>query len=341
MRFVVFGAGAIGGVIGARLHQSGHEVTLIARGAHYEAIRRDGLTLETPTERAVLEIAVADSPDAIDWTGEEVVLLAVKSQDTSGALLALRDAAPPHTPVVCMQNAVENERVALRLFEHVQGAVVMSPTGHTEPGIVQAYGTRMSGVIDVGRYPSGVDERSEAVAAALEESDFSSQARPDIMRFKYAKLISNLPNAVDAIVEPSPEADELGRQAQEEGRAVLSAARIDYAADDVNDVLARWKQLDVQPIAGRERAGSSTRQSLARGLSLETDYLNGEISLIGRLHGLPTPVNDALCRASSRAVRERWAPQTLPAAEVRLARNSMLPVEADASTGFTDGPVRR
>jgi 2-dehydropantoate 2-reductase len=328
MRFVVFGAGAIGGVVGARLHQSGHDVALIARGAHGEAIRQEGLTLETPNERAVLEIPVADAPDGLDWAGEEIVLLAVKSQDTAGALGALRDAAPLHTPVVCLQNAVENERVARRLFANVYGAVVMSPTAHLEPGVVQAYGTRMSGVIDVGHYPSGTDERADSIAQALEESDFSSRARPDIMRFKYAKLISNLPNAVDALVEPGPEADELSRLAQEEGRAVLSGAAIDFVADEVNDVQERWKRLALQPIAGRERAGSSTRQSLARGLPLETDYLNGEISLIGALHGLPTPVNDALCHASSCAVRERRAPQTLAAAEVLAAT-------------YSDGPVRR
>ena len=332
MRFVVFGAGAIGGVVGARLHQSGHEVALIARGAHYEAIRERGLTLETPTEQVVLEIPVAASPDGLDWNGDEVVLLAVKSQDTSGAISALRDCAPAQTAVVCLQNAVENERVALRLFENVYGAVVMSPTAHLEPGSVQAYGTWMTGVIDVGRYPSGVDERSQELAEALSASHFSAQARPDVMRFKYAKLISNLPNAVDAIVEAGPEADELTPLVQEEGRAVLSAARIEFVADEVNDVLARWKRLDIQPIAGRERAGSSTRQSVARGLPVETDYLNGEIVLLARTCGVPAPVNHALCELSARHVREGRAPNSVPAGEVLAAARE---------ANYTDGSVRR
>src|SRR5581483_10253715 len=99
MRFVVFGAGAIGGAVGARLHQSGHAVTLIARGAHLEAIRRDGLTLLTPVERAVLTLPVADGPGGVQWTGDEVVLLATKSQDTLRALTALRDAAGGAVPV--------------------------------------------------------------------------------------------------------------------------------------------------------------------------------------------------------------------------------------------------
>jgi 2-dehydropantoate 2-reductase len=316
MRFVVFGAGAIGGVVGARLHQSGHEVALIARGAHYEAIRDRGLTFETPAEQVVQEVAVVDSPGGVDWRGDEVVLLAVKSQDTNGALIALRDRAPAHTPVVCLQNGVENERVALRLCEKVYAAVVMSPTAHLAPGIVQAYGTWMTGVIDLGCYPAGVDDLSAEIAEALEASHFSSQPRPDIVRFKYAKLISNLPNAVDAIVEPGPQADDLSRVAQEEGRSVLDAAGIEFVADEDNDVLARWKRLDIQPIAGRERAGSSTRQSVVRGLPVETDYLNGEIVLLARWHGVPAPVNQALCELSARHVRERRAPNSVSPGEV-------------------------
>jgi 2-dehydropantoate 2-reductase len=334
VRFVVFGAGAIGGVVGACLHESGHEVALIARGEHGRAIRERGLTFERPGAAAVtLSIPVAPSPAELEFTGDEVVLLATKSQDTTGALTDLRGVAPTGTPVVCVQNAVENERVALRLFTNVYGAVVMAPTGHLEPGIVQAYGTRGVGVIDIGRYPEGMDEVCEQVAGALEASGFSSKPRPDIMRFKHAKLLANLGNAVDAICEPGDAASEVISLAKEEGRAALTAAGIEFVAEEVNDVQARWARLDVQPIEGRPRAGSSTRQSLVRGTpTVETDYLNGEIGLIGRLHRVPTPVNDALCELSDRHVRERREPGTLPAEEV-LAR---------ARAGhYADGPVRR
>ena len=333
MRFVVLGAGAIGGVAGAGLHRAGHDVTLIARGEHYRAIRDRGLTFDRPGESVTLEIPVADSPAALEWDGEEVVLIATKSQDTAGALIDLRAAAPIAAPLVCLQNGVENERIALRLRPNVYGAVVMMPTAHLDPGVVQAYGTRGVGVIDLGRYPSGTDSVSDAVAGAFNDAGISSQARPDIMRFKYAKLINNLLNAVDAIVEPGPSGEELIRAAQEEGRAALTAAGIEFVAEDVNDVHARWERLDVQPIAGRPRAGSSTRQSLARGApSLETDYLNGEISLIGRLHGVPTPVNDTLCVLSDRHLRERRPPQTLPAEVV---------LEQARARDYADGPVRR
>jgi 2-dehydropantoate 2-reductase len=334
MRFVIFGAGAIGGVVGAKLHQAGFDVALIARGAHYRAIRDHGLTLEQPHATAAhLQIPVSDAPGAREWSGEEIVMLATKGQDTMGALADLKAAAPMSTPVVCLQNGVENERTALRLFANVYGAVVMCPTAHLEPGIVQAYGTRGTGVIDVGRYPNGLDPLCEEIANALAASDFSSMARPDIMRFKHAKLLGNLANAVDAICEPGPAAGEVIELAREEGEAALTAAGIEFVADDVNDVARRWAQLDVQPIAGRERAGSSTRQSIVRGApTVETEYLNGEIALVGRLHGVATPVNDALCELSARHVRERRAPQTVPAGEVLdLAR----------SGDYADGSVRR
>ena len=127
MRFVIFGAGAIGGVLGARLHQSGREVALLARGAHYEAIARDGLRLETPEEDVVLEIPVYPDPGALSWGADDVVLVCTKTQDTAGALVALAAAASADVPVFCVQNGVENERLALRIFRDVYGALVMAP----------------------------------------------------------------------------------------------------------------------------------------------------------------------------------------------------------------------
>jgi 2-dehydropantoate 2-reductase len=199
MRFVIFGAGAIGGVVGARLHQSGYDVALIARGAHHDAIAAGGLILETPVDTTVHRIPVAKNPAALGITDDDVVLLAVKSQDTKGALEDLRDAAPHGVPVVLLQNGVENERTALRILPEVYGGVVLSPTAHLEPGIVQAFGTGTTGKIDVGRFPHGVDDTVTAVTGALSASRFQSLPNPDIMSAKYAKLIDNLANAAQAV----------------------------------------------------------------------------------------------------------------------------------------------
>lgn len=320
MRFVIFGAGAIGGVIGARLHQSGREVVLIARGAHHDAILAGGLRFETPLERVTLPIEVVSGPSAIAFTTEDVVLLCTKTQDSQAALDALRDAAPAATPIVCMQNGVENERIALRRFSDVYGAVVMCPTAHLEPGVVQSYGARLAGELDIGRYPSGIDHRCEAICEALSESRFGSSPSADIMRDKYAKLIRNLGNAVDLICRRGEDSEQLGRLVEAEGRAVLRAAGIEFESEGVSDIAARWARWGVAPIDGRPRAGGSTWQSVARGAgSVETDYLNGEIVLLGRQLGLPTPVNALLQELSRETVRERHDPGWMPAADV-LAR---------------------
>src|SRR4029078_7465211 len=94
MRFVVYGAGAIGGAIGGRLFEHGHDVVLIARGAHYEAIRDRGLRIQSPDDDATLEIPVVDHPAQLDLTADDAIFLAMKSQDTLGACAALTACAP-------------------------------------------------------------------------------------------------------------------------------------------------------------------------------------------------------------------------------------------------------
>ncbi|MGH2858271.1 MAG: ketopantoate reductase family protein [Solirubrobacteraceae bacterium] len=317
MRFVIFGAGAIGGVLGARLHQAGFDVTLIARGEHLHTLRRDGLTVVTPAQRTVLRPAVAAGPDEVDWSGDEIVLLAIKSQDTLGALTALRDAAGTGVPVVCMQNGVENERLALRFFADVYAAAVMVPAAHLQPGTVESYAARITGMIDVARYPDGTDERCEQLRAALQRSGFEARVVPDVMRLKHAKLLLNLRNAVEALFAPGDEREELFELARAEGRAALTAAGTEFVDDDVSDVRGRWERMGVSEIDGRARAGSSTWQSLARRTgALETDYLNGEIVLAGRLYGVPTPVNETLCRLAAGAARGAAEPGSLAAQDV-------------------------
>ena len=252
MRFVIYGAGAVGGVLGARLHQSGHDVMLIARGAHHDAIAQDGLRFYTPDERMTLPIPVARDPATASIGPQDVVILATKGQDTRPALLALRAAAPSGgVPVVCMQNGVENERIALRLFADVYGAVVMMPTGHLEPGLVLAYAREPTGMLDVGRFPDGVDDRSVAICEAIASSLFDSTPRPDIMRLKYAKLLLNVANAVSAIcgteqsaaAEQGEGAAELGKRARAEAAAVLEAAGIPHHDDEVSDIRRTWGSL--------------------------------------------------------------------------------------------------
>ena len=225
----MFGAGGIGGVVGARLAQHGHDVVLIARGAHRDAIRERGLTIEDPAGTEVLDLPVTGSPAEAGITGDDVVLLAMKSQDTGAAVRDLAESAPTSTPVFCFQNGVENERVALRSFERVYGCAVLCPTASLRPGVVQAFSAPTTGIFDVGRFPTGSDDVAAAVAAAIDSSAMKSVARDDIMRWKYRKLVTNLGNAIEAVCGPSSRGGELTELVAAEAESVLDAAGIDRA----------------------------------------------------------------------------------------------------------------
>jgi 2-dehydropantoate 2-reductase len=318
MRVVVFGAGAIGGVVGARLFQHGVDVTLVARGAHAEALA-SGLVLETPDETVTLSIPVVTDAAALSWTEDTVVLLGVKGQDTEEALTQLVTVAPQETPIVCMQNGVENERRVLRRFPRTYAMCVLCPASHLRPGVIVAHSAPVTGLFDLGRYPSGVDDVAEAIAEALQASTFESLPRPDIMRWKYRKLIMNLTNAIEALSGPEGRESALAREARREGEAVLQAAGVAVASVE-EDRARRADLLAYRPTPSGTRGGGSSWQSLERGTgSIEAEFLNGEIVLLGALHGQDTPVNRRLMVLALQAAADRlpagsWSIDALTAA---------------------------
>ena len=136
------------------------------------------------------------------------------------------------------------------------------------------------------------------------------------MRWKYAKLLNNLGNAVDALCGPHADARELQQLARAEGAACLDAAGIDAVSRD-EDAARRGDRFQWGGAAASSRPGASSWQSLARGTgSIEADYLNGEIVLLGRLHGVATPVNELLQHVAARAAREGTAPGTISPEEL-------------------------
>jgi 2-dehydropantoate 2-reductase len=314
MRFVMYGAGAIGGAIGGRLAQHGHEVVLIARGAHFEALRDRGLRLVDPDRDAAVSVPAVDHPDSIDWKPDDAVILAMKTQDTEAALAALPTEVD--LAIVCAQNGVENERLALRRFGRVYAMCVMLPSTHLEPGVVAVASAPITGLLDLGCYPHGTDDTATQIAAALERSTFESVPRSDIMRWKYTKLLMNLGNSVEALCRRDDDAVELSRRARREGASVLRAAGIDLASQN-EDAERRGDRLQQRPINGAARGGGSSWQSLRRGTgSIESDYLNGEIVLLGRLHGVPTPVNAVLQQEANAAARAGIEPQSRRASDL-------------------------
>ncbi|HEY8173953.1 MAG TPA: 2-dehydropantoate 2-reductase N-terminal domain-containing protein [Dehalococcoidia bacterium] len=325
MRYVVYGAGAIGGIIGARLHEAGHDAALICRGAHLDAVRDRGITIRTPDAEVTIAVPAVGRPGDLNFTRDDVVFLAMKTQDTDAALRELVAVSPPDIAVICAQNGVANERLALRRFSRVYGMLVMMPGTLLDPGIVLNHASNAWGVLDAGCYPTGTDALIARVTADLTAAGFSSRTEPSIMRWKYAKLLSNLNNAFGAACGADARAPEFLAAVRAEAVACYRAAGIDCASDE--EVAARRRESDVRygAIEGARRDGGSSWQSLARGLpTIETDYLNGEIVLLGRTHGVPTPCNELLQRVANEMAREGRSAGSLPVEElVRLAESGV------------------
>ncbi len=319
MRYIIYGAGAIGGVVGGRLFAAGKDTVLICRGQHLEIIQSRGLMLRETDGERLLPVRAVAHPRELRFGEGDVVILTMKSQDTAGALDDLEAAGGGDLPIVCCQNGVDNERQAARRFERVYAMLVALPATFLDPGIVTGWGTPHAGVLDAGRYPSGTDGLLEQIAADLTEAGFVCRPDPAVMRLKYTKLITNLGNALQAVTSfhrTDEKAQEIMRTVRQEAIDCFMAAGIPFASqDEYRDLVSsRFKQAE---IPGAERGGSSTWQSLHKGSTrLETDYLNGEIVLLGRLHGVATPYNAALRRLSQQLAGEGRAPGSYDVADV-------------------------
>ncbi len=319
MRYVVIGAGAIGATIGGRLHATRHDVVLVARGRHLDVIRTDGLRLRTPEGELSLAVPVVSGPDEVDLRADDVLIVAVKSQDTAGVLTewadvpvaALGGTAGQRLPILMAQNGVSNEAAALRYFRRVYALSMWLPATYLDPGVVSADGSPNSGFLTIGRVPAALDAVTEAFVRAANASHFVALEDATVMRWKFAKLLSNLANGLEALVGPDDHVRDLALEVRSEGEAVLRAVGIEFAS------LEEERQRRGDTVRGRPW-GSSTWQSLARGAaSNEVDYLNGEIVRLGRLHGVPTPLNETIQVLARRASRQRLEPGHLGAATMR------------------------
>ncbi|MEX2375685.1 MAG: 2-dehydropantoate 2-reductase N-terminal domain-containing protein [Dehalococcoidia bacterium] len=304
MRYVIYGAGAVGCTIGGRLAEAGHKVVLVARGEHAQDLRARGLTLLRPDGDSTIHLETHVALDDVGIRDDDVVIMSMQTQHFADAIQTLTKFAPSNVAVVCAQNGLESQRIALRMFPNTYAMCVMLPANYLEPGVVRAFGAPCSGVLDLGRYPEGVDEVAVTVAADLDGAGFSSRPVENPMRIKRGKLIINLHNALEALAGRGVRDTELPKLARREAYAVFEAAGLDVATP-AEDAERRKGHLEERAVADGRRRGGSSWQSLARSTgSIETDYLNGEIVLHGRLHGVATPVNYAIQLEARRAVAE-------------------------------------
>ncbi|MEQ8833686.1 MAG: 2-dehydropantoate 2-reductase [Miltoncostaeaceae bacterium] len=285
----VVGAGAVGSYYGALLARDGAELTLVARGAHLDALRAQGAVhvREPDGSRWSVPARALHQPDA----GADLVIVATKSHHTSEAARALEPVLGPRTPVVSLQNGVENlGRLAGVLgAARVLGGIAFVGLRITEPGTVDH---QAQGWVRYGHPggPTAVAERARALIGASWDAVLSE----DIVHDQWHKLLWNAGfNAVCAITGATA-----GRAvATEEPRALVRAAMLEVVAvaahhgieltgAEVDGMAAHDPQLhDYRP---------STAQDVDAGKRLERDALCGFIAREGARLGIPTPVNDTL-----------------------------------------------
>jgi len=310
MRFVVFGAGAIGSGMGGHLHRTGYEALLVGRPAHVDRIREQGLRLVTADETYTLQVPAVSRVQDVRFTDQDVVLLCVKSQDTDQALVDIRAAGgDPHTlPILCCQNSITNEPAAIRYFRRVYGVLVVVPGIFLEPGVVHNHSQDNAGFVEVGQFPHGADAVSEDVARALSVASYAAYANPRVMAAKAAKMFGNLGNAMGAITDGQGDQTQFMLRVRDEAARCFEAASVAFEPPEAFNTRSREQHRQAKLPEGVRNLGSSW-QSLQRGLgSIEADFLNGEIVRLGRLHGIPTPYNEVLQEVANAMAAKREKP---------------------------------
>ncbi len=347
-RYVFIGAGAIGSAVGGLLSRSGADVLLVARGDHARAMIDNGLTVRCPDDRFVVAVSTVTGPDDVTLTTDDVLVLTTKTHQATTALDQWADVpvseggrivgrAGDLLPVFTALNGVASEELALRYFERVFAVCVWFPAVMIDPGEVIVRSVPMRGIFHVGRYGAPTDTAADTELLAGFAADWNAagcQVRQPaaVMEWKYRKLLSNLGNVFQALLGDASGAEDLRQAADREARRTLAAAGIGWTGD-AEERAAREQGFTVRPVPGEpDQLGGSSWQSLVRGTgSIETDFLNGEIALIGRRIGRPAPINSRLTALARHAARTGAGPGSLTVDDLRAALRTAAAVEASAA----------
>jgi 2-dehydropantoate 2-reductase len=311
MRTLVFGAGAVGSVLGGLLARAGHAVTLLGRSAHVAAVRANGLVIEGIWgNHHVRGIDAVSSPAELRGRGFELVLLTVKSYDTAAAVEAIRQFDAPATTVVSVQNGHGNVQQLRSAFgrDRTLGARIITGVELPEPGRVVV--TVSADEIRLGP-PEGEPDlmpRASEIAGVLAAAGVPISATDRYREFLWAKILYNCAlNPLGALLRAS-----YGQLAADPGTRLLIGRIIDeaFATAQWAGIPLFWSQSDeyrryffdelIPPTAAHF---PSMLRDLERRGRTEIDALNGAVVQIARDHGRSTTVNEAL--TSMIKLRER------------------------------------
>ena len=316
IRVIIYGAGAIGGIVSGHLARTGYDVLLIGRPGHVNAIRESGLRLVTPNGTYTVQIPSATAPDQIDYRANDVVFLCVQSQNTEEALGDLRAVAAEDMPIFCLQNGVRNEEIAAGYFNRIYGVMLRAPSIFATNGEVIARADPPGRFI-MGRYPSGKDDLVETIAAMLRSAGFLVLVTPDVMPYKWGKLMLNLASIINAITDASRKDNKRVDEASfEEAREILARAGIRWISE--KEIEQEWPESAVE--SGKrlniKMQGSTVRSLIQQQGSTETNFINGEIVRLAKQLGMQAPVNEALVRVSQEMAANRELPGRYTPAEL-------------------------
>jgi 2-dehydropantoate 2-reductase len=290
MRVVMVGAGGVGGYFGARLAHAGVDVAFVARGAHLEAIRRNGLRVVSPKGDVHLVPAPAVA-DPADLGPADVVFLTVKLYDVEAAARQIGPLLGPSTMVVTLQNGVDAPAIVARHVPpgHVAGGVAYVAAVIAEPGVIRH--TALDALI-VGELDGTMSPRLEALREAASGSGFSFTATADIRRALWSKFVrlsvfsgmTALTRSPLGVLRASPAVMTMVEAAVDEAIAVGRAHGVALGPDVKDEVYAMYRGM---PPAAK----SSMLEDLERGRRLELPWLSGAVVRLGRAAGVATPVH--------------------------------------------------
>jgi 2-dehydropantoate 2-reductase len=323
---VIYGAGAVGLVVGARLARAGLPVLLVTRRP--EAARRideAGVRIEDPSTGRAFEQRVA-AVCGIEAAAKRIeagpVLFCMRSSDTAAAARALAAVAREAT-VASLQNDVDNEERLSAEFPRVVGGSVRQTSTRTAENAVVAVGR---GRIVIGLWPSGDAPAVHELADALRRADYDVGLSTQIAEDKWLKLCVNLMSAPNALIRREDHATrafvEIKARLLEEARAILLAAGISARSCDGRD-----RSLDQEIAHQRESlaAGTSAHSlpvynqvwaALGYGGPVEADRYHRRMLELAAAHGIPAPQNARVLEALERAMREALGPESLAAADL-------------------------
>lgn len=279
------GAGAVGSYFGARLHQAGHEVVLIARGAMVERVNLDGLRLQMRDVDARLALRASAEPSAV--SGADLVLFCVKSPDTESAGASIRPYLSRDCTVLCLQNGVDNAQRLSRVlgFAAVPAAVYVA-VEMPSPGHVVHNGR--------GELTIGVAPGSERVAAAFGAAGIPVTVTADVMVALWTKLTANCTyNALSALTQIPYGEMVKGVGIEQSMRGLVNECIAVAAAEGYTLPATLWEDVfSLSRSMALQR--SSTAQDIARGRRTEIDFINGYVVRRAERHGIDVPLNRLL-----------------------------------------------